>query len=213
MEHHIARPRADGRRIRGDRSRRAVLDHAIHYASVHGLDGLTFGRLADSAPVNKSGIAGLFGSKEGLQLATVEQARQIFLAAVVEPAREAERGLPRLWALAERYVAYSRDRVFLGGCFFRAVGAELDATAPTAVRSAVVDAIADWHAYLVHQGEVAVALGQLAAGTDVDQLAFELRAFLEAADDASVLLGDPLAYERGRKAARSALEARGATGF
>lgn len=213
MENRPILVHADGRRARGDRSRRAVLDHAVHLASTHGLDGLSFGLLAGAAPVNKSGIAGLFGSKEGLQLAVVEQARQVFLAAVVEPAREAERGLPRLWALCERWLTYSRDRVFAGGCFFRAASAELDAAGPSAVRDVVVDAIADWHAYLTHQAEVAVALGQLDAGTDVDQLMFELRAFLEAADDASVLLGDDRAYTRARTAARAALVARGATGL
>jgi AcrR family transcriptional regulator len=210
---HPMSAHADGRRVRGDRSRHAVLEHAIHVASVHGLHGLSFGQLADSSPVNKSGIAGLFGSKEGLQLATVEQARLVFVASVVEPARVAGPGLPRLWALVEHWLAYSRDRVFLGGCFFRAAAAELDAVGPGAVRDAVVDAVADWHAYLSHQAQVAVAAGHLDADTDVDQLAFELRAFLEAADDASVLLGDPQAYVRAEKAAQAALVARGATGI
>ena len=90
------RPQRDGRRARGDRSRRAVLDTAVQAASVEGLDALSFGGLAAQAPVNKSGIAGLFGSKEGLQLAVVEHARQTFVDTVIAPARNAEPGLPRL---------------------------------------------------------------------------------------------------------------------
>jgi AcrR family transcriptional regulator len=205
---------SDGRRVRGDRSRRAVLDHAVHEASVNGLDGLSFGRLAVVAPVKKSGIAGLFGSKEGLQVATVERAREIFQAAVVEPARaSSERGLPRLWALVVGWLNYSRDRVFSGGCFFRAAAAELDAVGDGPVRDVVVGAVAAWHQYLVHQARIAVELGELDAGTEPEQVVFELRAFLELADDLSVLMGDSEAYARAERAARAVLEARGGRGF
>ncbi len=201
---------ADARLARGARTRRAVLDHAVHDASLNGLDGLSFGRLAESAPVTKSGIAGLFGSKEGLQLATVGRAREVFLETVVEPARVAERGLPRVWALAQRWLAYSRDRVFAGGCFFRRAA---DAMPSGPVRDAVVEEVAEWNAYLTHQVQVAVGKGELAPGTEPEQVVFELRAFLELADDLSVLMGDTEAYVRAERAARISLEAHGASGF
>jgi AcrR family transcriptional regulator len=84
---------SDLRRARGDRTRRAVLDQAVQDASVRGLGALSLGGLAASAPVNKSAIAGLFGSKEGLQLAVVARAREIYTESVILPARESERGL------------------------------------------------------------------------------------------------------------------------
>ena len=111
---------------RGDASRRLVLANAADLASVDGLDGLSIGRLAEVANVSKSGIATLFGTKERLQLATVAAARERFQATVIEPARVEPRGIRRLVALFDAWIAYSRDRVFPGGCFF--VAAESTST-------------------------------------------------------------------------------------
>lgn len=199
----------DGRRVRGDRSRRAVLDLAVQDASVRGLEALTLGSLAARLPVNKSGIAGLFGGKEGLQLAAVEHARGMFVEAVVEPARVAGPGLARLWSLVRCWSDYSRRRVFAGGCFFRTVEVEFD-TQEGVVRDAVVTAHRDWTSYLRRHAELAVEAGELAAGTDVDQLAFEITAMLNAANDGSLLLGDDAVYDRALAAVRGALVARGA---
>jgi AcrR family transcriptional regulator len=199
----------DGRRARGDRSRTAVLDHAVQEASLRGLDALTLGGLASQVPLNKSGIAGLFGNKEGLQLAAVEHARRMFVDTVVVPARQAEPGAARLWALARRWIDYSRRRTFAGGCFFRAVEIEFDGREGP-VRDAVVAARRDWDGYLRHHAELAVGAGQLAADTDLDQLVFEITALLDAANDRSVLLGDDTVYARAESALRGVLVARGA---
>ena len=75
----------DGRRARGDASRRVVLESAVDLASIDGLDGLTIGRLAAAANVSKSNVATLFGTKERLQLATVDAAAQRFRETVLEP--------------------------------------------------------------------------------------------------------------------------------
>ncbi|GAA1986933.1 TetR/AcrR family transcriptional regulator [Isoptericola halotolerans] len=200
----------DGRRARGDRTRRVVLDHAVQVASVDGLGGLTFGTLAAAAPVNKSAIAGLFGSKEGLQLAVVDHARGTFVDEVVVPARSAEPGLPRLWALVGSWTVYSRSRVFAGGCFFRAAEVELDGRAPGPVRDAVVETQEQWDGYLTHHADLAAAAGQLEAETDAVQVAFEINALLGAANDRSLLFADDGVYARASRAIRAALLARGA---
>ena len=114
----------DGRRTRGDASRRDVLASAADLASVEGLDGLSIGRLASAAAVSKSGVATLFGTKERLQVATVEAAAQRFRETVLEPARVEPRGIRRIVALLDAWIAYSRDRVFPGGCFFAAAMAD-----------------------------------------------------------------------------------------
>ncbi|CAM3822480.1 TetR/AcrR family transcriptional regulator [Isoptericola cucumis] len=201
----------DGRRLRGDRSRRAVLDRAVHAASVDGLDGLTFGSLAAVVPVNKSGIAGLFGSKEGLQLAVVAHAREVFRSAVVLPALDEEPGLARLWRTVLAWLDYSRDRIFEGGCFFRSAATELDARTPGPVRDAVVAALRDWDVYLVRLVRESVERRELAEGADAEQLVFSIDAALDRADLASVLLADPAAYDRARRAVRGALVAAGAS--
>jgi AcrR family transcriptional regulator len=199
----------DLRRARGDRTRRTVLDHAVQEASVRGLDALSFGALATSAPVNKSAIAGLFGSKEKLQLAAVERAMEIYTEHVIAPARSAPRGLPRLWALVLAWTEYSRSRVFRGGCFFRTVEVEFDMR-EGAVRDAVVAAQRSWESYVGHQVRTAADAGELAPGTDPDQVEFEINALLNAANDRSLLFGDDAVYRRAEEAVRALLAAHGA---
>ncbi|WP_278234599.1 TetR/AcrR family transcriptional regulator [Isoptericola sp. AK164] len=202
-------PSSDGRRRRGDRTRTAVLDHAVQRASVDGLAGLTFGTLAAEAPATKSAIAGLFGNKEGLEVALVQHARGIFLAAVIEPARAAAPGLDRVWALVQGWSTYSRTRTFAGGCFFRAVETEVDSR-PGPVHDAVVAVRREWDGYLEHHVGLAVGAGELAADVDPAQVVFELVALLGTANDRSLLLDDDGAYDRALAAVRTVLVAHGA---
>ena len=69
---------ADGRRLRGDRTRRAILAKAVDIASAEGLEGLSIGRLASELGVSKSGLFAHFGSKQELQLETIAAASEIF---------------------------------------------------------------------------------------------------------------------------------------
>jgi AcrR family transcriptional regulator len=76
----------------------------------------------------KSSVYVLFGSKEELQLATVDAARASFVEEVVSPALHSGRpGRERLAALCEWFLGYVERRVFPGGCFFVATAAELGA--------------------------------------------------------------------------------------
>src|ERR1700677_2081435 len=80
----------------GARTRTAILQTAADLASVDGLDGLSIGRLATELAMSKSGLFAHFGSKEELQLATVEEARQRYAREVIEPACAAGTGITRL---------------------------------------------------------------------------------------------------------------------
>ncbi|KRC42586.1 MULTISPECIES: TetR/AcrR family transcriptional regulator [Oerskovia] len=200
----------DGRRARGDASRRDVLARATDLASVEGLDGLTIGRLAEASGRSKSSIATLFHGKEGLQLATVVAAREIFVATIVEPARTEPRGLRRLVVLLRNALVYSRDRVFTGGCFFAATAADVDSK-PGPVNAAVRSALADWYGYVEAQTRAAVAAGELAIDqSEAEVLAFELLALDEAANSRSLLLGDDRPYVLAAAAMRARLLAAGA---
>ncbi len=200
----------DGRRARGDESRRVILAHAIDTASVDGLEGLTIGRLADAAGHSKSGVATLFGSKEQLQLATVAAAREVFVERVVVPARaRSERGLGRLSALISSWLDYSRERVFRGGCFFAATSVEYDAR-PGPVRDAVVAASMEWEDYLTASIGHAMAAGELPGLDDARQLTFELVSFLEAANTRSLLHASAEPYVRAATAVRARLVSLGA---
>src|SRR5215208_2543866 len=90
MPHPVRTPRR--RRSDGERSREAILHEAARLATVEGIEGLSLGRLAEAVGMSKSGLFAHFGSKEELQLATVETADVIFNEVVVQPSQAAEPG-------------------------------------------------------------------------------------------------------------------------
>lgn len=190
---------ADGRRARGDESRRQVMERAVDLASVGGLEGLTIGALASETDRSKGGVVALFGTKEQLQLATVEAAREIFIERVIAPALRVSGGRARLDALLGGWLDYSESRVFAGGCFFAAASMELGAR-PGAVRDAVATAMAEWHETVRRVIQRAMDAGELATTTDAAQLTFEVTAILDGANAASRLTDSAAPYARARVA-------------
>src|SRR6476660_7866124 len=148
------------RRSDGQRSRAAILREAARLATVEGLDGLSLSRLADAVGMSKSGLFAHFGSKQELQLATIEAASAIFSEQVLEPALLAPTGMQRLRLLADRYLSYIEAANFPGGCFFASIAAEMD-THPGPVRDVAVGFMADWLALLEQTVEQAQADGDL----------------------------------------------------
>ena len=197
----------DGRRERGRRTRESILEVAVQLTSVEGLDGITIGRLASELGMSKSGLFAHFGSKEELQLATIDTAREIFVETVIAPARQAERGLPRLLALMDHWLAYMRREVFKGGCFFDAVRGEYNSRPPGPVRDAVWADLASWSEILVNRVKAAQAEGHLDPGADPEQVAFELDALGGAANVRFQLDRDEVWFERAREAIQARLEA------
>lgn len=194
----------DGRIRRGDRTRRAVLAHAVDIASVEGLDGLSIGRLAADLEISKSGLIGHFGSKEELQLSTIRAARAIFSQTVIQPALDTAPGLARVRALLEGWLAYSSDRRFPGGCFFGRASHEY-AARPGAVRDALAAIDDEWLTLIATSIEEAQASGEIDPGVEPAQLAFDLDAYLDSANLRS-LLGREGVYERAEAAMRDRLE-------
>ena len=97
--------------------------------------------------MSKSGLFAHFGSKQELQLATIEAARAIFLREVIEPAFAAPEGLPRLQATLAAWLDYFRRDVFPGGCFFQAASLEFDGR-PGPVRDRVLEVMSQWLGWL-----------------------------------------------------------------
>src|SRR5438874_5848098 len=91
----------DRRRERGERTRQAILGRAARLASAEGLEAVSLQRLADELEISKSGLFAHFGSKEELQLATIEEAARIFTAEVLQPGLAPPRGLRRVWSLCD----------------------------------------------------------------------------------------------------------------
>jgi AcrR family transcriptional regulator len=196
----------DGRRDRGRRTRDSILQTAVQLATVEGIDGITIGRLASELGMSKSGLFAHFGSKEELQLATIDTAREIFVETIIAPAREAERGLPRLEALMDSWLEYMRREVFKGGCFFDAVRGEYNSRPPGPVRDAVWKDFADWSTILVNRVKSAQAEGHLDPAADPEQVAYELDALGGAANVRFQLDRDERWFDRAREAIRARLE-------
>ena len=197
----------DGRRERGRRTRDSILHTAVQLATVEGIDGITIGRLASELGMSKSGLFAHFGSKEELQLATIDAAREIFVETVVSPARLAERGLPRLEALMENWLQYMQREVFRGGCFFDAVRGEYNSRPAGPVRDAVWADFASWSEILVNRVKAAQAAGHLDADADPEQVAYELDALGGAANVRFQLDRDEVWFDRARTSIHARLDA------
>jgi AcrR family transcriptional regulator len=197
--------RADGRRARGDRTRKAILDHSIQIASTEGLEGLSIGRLAEELGVSKSGLFGHFGSKVDLQVATVQAAREVFLEEVVASARVGG-GVQEVYSLTEAWLGYMEREVFRGGCFFSAASLEFDGR-PGPVRDEVASMISEWLMALEASIQDAQEAGHVSADLDPRQLAFELHSLGMGANWAFQLYQDPEAFDRARSAIRQRLDA------
>lgn len=189
----------DGRRLRGEQSRASVMRLAVDIATTNGLEGLTIGTLAAGANLSKSGVVALFGTKQQLQLAAIEAARQIFIEVVIHPALQVAGGRERLETLIENWIVYSETRVFSGGCFFASAGLEM-ASKPGVVRDAIAAQLAEWDDAIRRVIIRAVDKGELPADVDATQLAFEIRAVLHGANLDSLLSGSSAPYARAREA-------------
>jgi AcrR family transcriptional regulator len=193
-----------GRRQRSDgqRSRAAILKAAAELATVEGLDGLSIGHLADRIGMSKSGLYAHFGSKEELQLATIEAAERTFDEDVIEHGLTAPPGRARLLALCDAFLSHLDRQVFPGGCFFASVSAELKMR-PGPVQERVIQYLGKWLELieqLVREGQ---ELGEIDPQVDSGQIAFEVSSALLMAHSTFPLTGDREVLERAREAVRA----------
>lgn len=190
---------------KGQRTRTAILDTAAAIASEHGLETLSIGDLATATGLSKSGVFAHFGSKDELQLATVDHAAAIFVREVIAPARSAPRGVARLWALLDGFLDYVERGVFEGGCFFMTTSAEFKGR-PGPVRDRITAQLEGWRSYLEHAVVQAQELGEIDPTIDSRRIAFELSAFVQNAEAQHELFDDPRILTDARDAVRDRLE-------
>jgi AcrR family transcriptional regulator len=178
------------------RSRRTILRHAVDVASLEGLNGLSFGRLATDLGLSKSGVQTLFGSKEALQVAVAESALGAFNDAVIRPALAVPGGRVRLRALIERWIVYAEVPLFPGGCFWAANLSDFDGR-PGQVRDALIRHQRDWRSLIAAELRHAADGGEIAE-LDTDLAAFQIDAVLIAANSA-LQLGDGEVVDKVRR--------------
>jgi len=156
--------------------------------------------------MSKTGIFAHFGSKEQLQLATVETAKQIFLEKVVHPALKSPRGLPRLKAMLEHWLGHVERIVFRGGCFFAAASAEFDSR-PGVVRDQIAELTKAWMVGLLEEIAFAQSKKEIQSSIKPVQLAFELHSYVQEANWAFKLFNDKSAFLLARRAIADRLAA------
>lgn len=195
----------DGRRLRGLKTRQAILDHAARIGSAEGLEAVSLQRLADDLGISKSGLFAHFGSKEELHLATIESAARIFTDEVIRPALTQPRGVGRVLALCNSWLSYLERGVFPGGCFFWAVAEEYDSRRPGPVRDSVLEKKAYWSYSLERGVREAQQAGEISADVDPVQLAWELDSLMGGANSGFKSGDGARAIERARVAIKDRL--------
>lgn len=195
----------DKRKERGDRARANILHHATQIASVEGLEGLTFGRVAADAGVARGNVQVLFGDREALQLATIENGVALYAETVVGPAMALPTAAERLIALIEGWFTFVEHRTLPGGCLVHALGSEYR-TRPGEIRDRVEHHRAEARQRIVDLANEAITAGELHGGIDVGLLAFELTSY-QASANVAALMGEPDQFELARRASRERLAA------
>jgi AcrR family transcriptional regulator len=189
---------------KGEETKATILDQAVAIASEVGFTGLTIGRLAEHTGMSKSGLFAHFKSKEALQLATLERARERFTDVVIRPTLAAPRGEKRVRALFDRWLDWETDAL-QGGCIFITATIEFD-DQPGPMRDAVVRNQRDWMEFVATVAGTAVSEGDFRADLDTEQLAFTLQGLMLGYHHAARLMRDPKSVEHTRQALDQVLE-------
>ena len=190
---------------KGETTRAAILDDALSLASRIGLEGLSIGELAKRTEMSKSGLFAHFSSKENLQVEVLRVAAQRFAEMVVAPAIRKPRGAPRVRALFENWLRWSKADFSPGGCIFIAASTELD-DRPGPTRDFLVGAQRDFMATMAKSAQIAVEEGHFRSDLDTEQFAYEMYSIYLSYHHFARLLRSPHAERRARRAFAALLQ-------
>lgn len=172
----------------------AIVEHAIGLVRKQGLEGLSIGSVAQAATMSKSGVFAHFGSREDMQLAVLDAVAEDFSQRVLAPAFRQPRGLKRLRAIVSNWMEWAHD-----GCPMIAATIEYD-DRPGVIRDRVVHWQRRLREALARAVELAIEAGELRAGTDPEQVAFELFGIVLVLHHDSHLFGATAAIARATRA-------------
>lgn len=170
----------------GERTRQTILAGATTIAAREGLAAVTIGRLAKELRMSKSGLISHFGSKQALELATLEAARKVFADAVIRPTQGKKGGIERVWNLCDLWLQHIEQHIFAGPYFF--TGAFLQyADQHGPVPEAVTATAQEWFNALRKAVAEAQEKGEINSKADPKQIACELNGLLVGAHWAYLL--------------------------
>ena len=189
---------------KGQTTRAAIIEQALSIARREGLEGLTIGALAERLDMSKSGVFAHFGSREDLQLAVLNQYAARFVETVLRPAVTRPRGLPRLRALLERWLAHLAEEIE-AGCILIAGACEYD-DRPGPLHDALVAIVEGWKAEVVRAIRLAQAEGHLDRRADAHQMVFEIYGLMLMLHQDARLLRSSHSVQRARVALARLIE-------
>ncbi len=155
---------------KGQQTRAAIVAAALEHAARNGLEGITIGALAERMQMSKSGVFAHFGSREELQIAVLKAYEVRFIDTILKPALAEVRGLPRLVAILERWLAQTVIEATMG-CIWVSGASEYD-DRPGAVRDELVAKIQGWQREIGRAIGQAIQVGHLRPDTDIDDIVF-----------------------------------------
>ena len=162
---------------KGAQTRKKILSHAMQSAARHGLAALTIGRLARDLTMSKSGLFAHFRSKRSLEMATINEARNLFASQVLSPAMATGEGIPQVWVLCDSWLGHIERRVFPGGYFFTGAFFEC-AERSGPVEEAINGMVQEWWGSLKDAVRRAKDRKEIDSTIDPRQLSFDLNGTL-----------------------------------
>lgn len=191
------RGRVAGAANKGQQTRQLIVDAALDLAETAGLEGLSIGSLAAHVGMSKSGVFAHFGSREELQISVLKEYDRRFTNEIFQPALAQARGLPRVRALFDNWMARASVEI-RSGCIFIGGAVEFD-DRPGAVRDVLVASVQAWLTALERAVRQAIDEGHLLPEAQPEQLVFEIHGLILALHYEARLLHKPAAVDRARK--------------
>lgn len=157
---------------KGRETRDEILQHALAEATRLGLESLSIGALAKEVGMSKSGLFAHFGSKEGLQIAVLQRASELFGDRVIRRGIEHPRGEPRVLGINEAWLDWADSNRIPGGCLFSSTTFEYD-DRPGPVRDTLTVHMQQLQDHLRRAAAIAVDEGHFRKDLDLGAFAFE----------------------------------------
>lgn len=194
--------RAVRRTPKAEQTMSAIVAAAMDIGTRRGLQHVTLNAVATTVGITRAGVFARVGSLDELHQRLVELHEQVVHETMFEPAMRLPRGLPRLDALVERWIAFGGDVRALILSHVAATSLSLDEieAGRYTLNGRLIDRMMAWRQTLERSVAQAVACGHLKPDTEPEQMAFEVFGVLAAYLCDTHRMRDPKGADRARAA-------------
>ncbi len=154
-------------------TRSAIIEAGIQIAVRHGLGAVTVPSLAEKLQLSNSGVFSRIGSIDSLRVALVDEYGKRFLAEIFEPALQKPRGLDRLNAMVERWIAKICSGSGNSMALFEVTAFSMDQAAQD-TRDTLVVNVRAWRGVMMRTVMQAMSHQQLREDIDPAAMLFEI---------------------------------------